>query len=81
MVHDESGLSVLLNNAVEEKAWPELRKTGVEDGGIFLNVRETTDGLLVTADIQPRSRTSSRRTGDQYRDSNLGLHRLEALHK
>lgn len=48
VVQDEQGLSSLLRTAIEERAWPEQRKSGLGDGIIFLNACETADGALDT---------------------------------
>lgn len=51
VVHNDSSLSVLLSSAIEEKAWPERRKTSLQDGSLFLKAREASYAFLVTADI------------------------------
>lgn len=80
VVHNESSLSMLLSPAMDEKAWPERRKAGVEEDSIFLNAHQTAGGVLVTANIQPKSQISSLRRLGEPRHRNSDLHRLEAMY-
>lgn len=54
VVHDEGCLFGLLYKMIEERTWPERRKTGLEDHSIFLNVHQSAAGPVIIADIHPR---------------------------
>lgn len=66
-INDEQRLAELLSTMIEENSMHERRKTGCEEGSIFLNARRSADGLLVTADIHPRTGQFRRRNSDMYR--------------
>lgn len=73
---DEKRLAALLSSVIEERAWHMRRKTGVEEGSIFLNAHTSAaSGMLLTADNSPR--VDSDRV---FRGRNEALHRLEMAH-
>lgn len=75
VAHDEERLTSMLNTMVEEKSWPQRRRTDFGSGSIFINALRSADGLLVTADSHPRREAPTLETG-----RNSDLNRLEAMY-
>lgn len=83
VLHDEQRLAQLLSTRIEENdPYGRRRTTGIEEGSIFLNAEQSTDGLLVTADSRPRRNSQATAPGGAALRPrrNSEIHRLEAMY-